>query len=90
MHERLWAGVARKLQDAQLSFDEMARSLQPPEHTTLNVVLESAGKIIDTRWQDSFYGFASVGAHHGPRREAGGASTLMQQVPPRSRGRHEA
>jgi hypothetical protein len=56
MHEQLWAGVDRKLQDAQLALDEMGRSLDPPEHTTLNVVLESAGKIIDTRWQDSFYG----------------------------------
>ncbi|MGH6636950.1 MAG: hypothetical protein ACRED0_12755, partial [Gammaproteobacteria bacterium] len=33
----------------------MDRSLQPPEQTTNNVVLEASGAIIDTGWQRSFY-----------------------------------
>jgi hypothetical protein len=55
MHEHLWAGVERKLQDAQFSLDEMGKSLQPPERPHMNVVQQSTGAIIDTRWQDSFY-----------------------------------
>jgi hypothetical protein len=55
MHD-LWIGVDQKLRDAQLSFEEMGRSIQPPERTAINVVLESAGAIVDTRWQDKFYG----------------------------------
>jgi hypothetical protein len=54
MHEHLWAGVDRKLQDAQFSLNERGRSLQPPERTHMNVVQQSTGAIIDTRWQDSF------------------------------------
>jgi hypothetical protein len=55
MHENLWAGVDRKLQDAHFAFDEMATSLPPPERTPMNVAQQSTGAIIDTRWQESFY-----------------------------------
>jgi hypothetical protein len=55
MHEHLWAGVGRKLQDAQLAFGEMTRSLQPPERTPIYAALQSTGAIVDTRWQEKFY-----------------------------------
>src|ERR1700730_7388619 len=51
----LWAGIDRKLQDAQFYLGEMARSLQPPERTPSNVVQQSLGAIIGNRWEDSFY-----------------------------------
>lgn len=41
---------------AQRAFDDMGRSLRPPENTAVNVALESSGAILDTGWQDSFYG----------------------------------
>jgi hypothetical protein len=55
MHDDLWAGAHRKLEDALLYLDEMAKSLQPPDRTPMNVVLQSAGAIIGNRWQNSFY-----------------------------------
>jgi hypothetical protein len=55
MHEDLWAGVSRKLNDAHLYFEGMARSLQPPERTGMTVALQSAGTIIANPWQDHFY-----------------------------------
>jgi hypothetical protein len=54
-HDPLWAGIDRKLEDAQFYLDEMARSLQPPERTPMTVVQQSTGAIIGTRWQESFY-----------------------------------
>jgi hypothetical protein len=54
-HDPLWAGIDRKLQDALFYFNEMARSLQPPERTPSNVAQQSSGAIIGTRWQESFY-----------------------------------
>jgi hypothetical protein len=55
-HQHLWAGVDRKLQDAKFSFDEMARSLQPPERTPMDVVQQSTGAIVGFPWQqDAFY-----------------------------------
>jgi hypothetical protein len=57
MHDELWAGVALKLENARFHFEKMEQSLQPPERTHMNVVLQSAGTIIDTRWQRSFYAY---------------------------------
>jgi hypothetical protein len=34
-HDPLWAGIDRKLEDALFYFNEMARSLQPPERTPM-------------------------------------------------------
>lgn len=55
MHEKLWAGVGIKFQHAAYHFDEMGRSLQPPERTRFNVAQQTSGAIIDTGWQRSFY-----------------------------------
>ena len=55
MHEKLWAGVEIKLQNAAYHFDKMGRSLQPPERTAFNVAQQTSGAIIDTGWQRSFY-----------------------------------
>jgi hypothetical protein len=57
MHDELWAGVALKLENARFHFDKMGQSLEPPEPTHMNVALQSAGTIIDTRWQRSFYAY---------------------------------
>jgi hypothetical protein len=48
-------GRQSKAPGAQTSFDQMAKSLQPPERTRMAAVLESTGAIIDTRWQETFY-----------------------------------
>jgi hypothetical protein len=45
-HDPLWAGIDRKLEDAQFYLDEMARSLQPPERTPMTVVQQSTGAIL--------------------------------------------
>jgi hypothetical protein len=55
MHEELWAGVEIKLQNALFHLDRMARSLDPPERTQMNVALQVAGTIIDTGWRRSFF-----------------------------------
>jgi hypothetical protein len=55
MDEELWAGVELKLQNAEFHLQQMARSLDPPEPTAMNVALEASGAIIDTGWQRSFY-----------------------------------
>jgi hypothetical protein len=55
MHEDLWAGVQLKLEYASFHFDQMGRSIQPPERTRRNVALEGSGAILDTGWQRSFY-----------------------------------
>jgi hypothetical protein len=55
MHDHQWAAVDRKLEEAQQCYEEMGRSLAPPESTHMNVALQAAGVILDTRWQDSFY-----------------------------------
>jgi hypothetical protein len=33
----------------------MAKALQPPERTAMNVALQASGTIIDTQWQRSIY-----------------------------------
>src|SRR6266853_3659734 len=55
MDENLWAGADLKLQYARFHLRRMERSLEPPERTAINAVLESYGTIIDTGWQRSFY-----------------------------------
>jgi hypothetical protein len=50
MHEHLWAGADRKLEEALGSYEAMARSLQPPARMPM-----SPHEVIDTRWQDSLY-----------------------------------
>jgi len=55
MHDKLWAGVELKLENARFHFGKMGQSLEPPECTAINVALQSAGAIIDTNWQRSFY-----------------------------------
>jgi hypothetical protein len=55
MHEEFWAGVNLKAANAEFFLEETGRALRPPERTMMNVVLQSAGAIIDTRWQRSFY-----------------------------------
>jgi hypothetical protein len=57
MSNDLWSGVDLKVQHAELFLDEMTRSLQPPERTPMTVAQQSAGAIIDTGWQRSFYGY---------------------------------
>ncbi len=57
MDEKLWAGVELKLQNAEFFLDKMGRSIQPPERTSINVVLQSSDVIIDTGWQRSFYAY---------------------------------
>jgi hypothetical protein len=57
MHEELWAGIGSKLQNAMFHFQRMEQSIQPPERTHMNVVLESSGAIIDTGWQRAFYAY---------------------------------
>ena len=54
MHEALWAGIERKLDNAKFHFEKMGQSLEPPESTHMNVALQAAGAIIDTHWQRSF------------------------------------
>jgi hypothetical protein len=46
----LWAGIDRKLEAAQISLHEMARSLSPAR-TTMTVVQQSTGAIIGHRWE---------------------------------------
>jgi hypothetical protein len=55
MDEKLWEGVALKLQHAEFHLRHMQQSLEPPERTATNVALETSGAIIDTGWQRSFY-----------------------------------
>jgi hypothetical protein len=55
MNEALWAGVELKVQYAEFHLQQMIRSLQPPERTPVNVPQQTAGAIIDTGWQRSFY-----------------------------------
>ena len=55
MHDHLWAGVDRKLEQARSNFADMDKSLQPPERTHMTVVLESTGAIVGKDWQSSFY-----------------------------------
>lgn len=55
MHDDLWSGVDLKSQYASFFLQEMSSSLQPPEQTANNVVLESAGAIVGNLWQQSFY-----------------------------------
>jgi hypothetical protein len=57
MGDPLWAGVALKAQHAEFFLERMGSSLQPPERTAMNVALQSANTIIDTRWQRSFYAY---------------------------------
>jgi hypothetical protein len=57
MHDELWAGIALKLENARFHFEKMGQSLEPPERTHMNVALQSAGAIVDTRWQRSFYAY---------------------------------
>jgi hypothetical protein len=52
-----WGGVDLKVRHAKFFLDEMARSLQPPERTPTNVTQQSAGAMIDTSWQHSFYAY---------------------------------
>ena len=60
MDEELWAGVELKLQNAEFHLQQMARSLDPPEPTAMNVALEASGAIIDTGWQRSLRTFGCV------------------------------
>jgi hypothetical protein len=55
MHDHLWRGVNGKIEEAHRSLREMGRLLDPPEQTHWNVALESAGAVLDTRWQDNLY-----------------------------------
>jgi hypothetical protein len=55
MHDHLWAGIDRKLEEAASIFAEMAKSLQPPERTHMSVVLESSSAVLGSNWQSSFY-----------------------------------
>ena len=55
MHEALWAGIARKLDNAEFHPDMMARSLAPPERTQANVAARSAGSVVGGLWQRPFY-----------------------------------
>jgi hypothetical protein len=55
MHEDLWANVEGKLGEAQHEYEQMQRSLRPPERTRSTAALEAAGARVDTRWQDSFW-----------------------------------
>lgn len=57
MHDELWAGVRLKLEHAGFYLEKMGASLAPPERTHHNVVLESAGAILDTGWQRAFYAY---------------------------------
>jgi hypothetical protein len=56
-HDLLWAGVHLKLDHAAFHFDQMGRSIQPPEQTAVNVALEASGAILDTGWQRSLYAY---------------------------------
>jgi hypothetical protein len=49
----LWAGIDWKLEAAQISLHEMARSLSP-ERTTMTVVHQSTGAIISHRWEQTY------------------------------------
>jgi hypothetical protein len=51
----LWSGADLKVQSAGFFLSEMSRSLQPPEQTAINVVLESSGAIVGNLWEQSFY-----------------------------------
>ena len=51
----LWAGVELKVSYAEFFLRQMERALQPPERTQARVALESAGAIVVTLWQQSFY-----------------------------------
>ncbi len=55
MHEELWVGVELKMESAEFFLEQMGKALSPPERTQINVALQSAGAIIETRWQRSFY-----------------------------------
>jgi hypothetical protein len=55
MHDDLWAGVNVKNKYAAFHLLRMWRSLDPPERTHMNAVLEASGAILDTAWQQSFY-----------------------------------
>jgi len=55
MDEKLWAGAELKLEYARFHLQRMGQSLDPPERTPINAVLESYGAIIDTGWQRSIY-----------------------------------
>src|SRR5690242_11621780 len=57
MHEELWAGVELKIENAVFFHEQMGKALAPPERTRMNVGLQSAGAIIDTCWQRSFYAY---------------------------------
>jgi hypothetical protein len=57
MHDELWAGIGSKLENAFFHLRQMGQSIQPPERTHMNIVQESAGAIIDTGWQRSFYAY---------------------------------
>jgi hypothetical protein len=51
----LWSGADLKIASANFFLGELSRSLQPPEQTAINVVLESSGAIVGNLWQQSFY-----------------------------------
>jgi hypothetical protein len=55
MHEKFWAGVELKFQHAEFHLEQMQKSIEPPELTTMYVARLHAGKITDTRWQRSLY-----------------------------------
>lgn len=55
MHDKLWAGVGLKFENASFHFEKMGQSLEPPELTHWNAVLESAGAITGKRWARPFY-----------------------------------
>jgi len=55
MHEELWAGADLKIKNAGFFFEEMGRSLQPPERTAMNVIQQSTGAIIGKPWERPFY-----------------------------------
>jgi hypothetical protein len=54
MHERLWAGVELKLDNAQFHFEQMMRSFQP-ERSATTVTLEATGAVVGNLWQRPFF-----------------------------------
>jgi hypothetical protein len=56
MHDHLWLGVDRKLEEALRSYEEMGRSLQTsPPGTPMYAAQLATDTLPDNRWQDSFY-----------------------------------
>jgi hypothetical protein len=55
MHEKLWAGVELKCQNAEFHLQQMGRSLESPQRTAAIVALESSGAIVGSDWQRPFY-----------------------------------